>query len=112
MSDGRDQRMVEEFYRGMIEDMRAAQEKTRESYEKQLIELRKSMQCTIDSLIAQMSALAANGRVNAGKLYGRKSEKSGRLGRRRDKDDRGSGKDNFDGTPGSDKGASSGETKT
>lgn len=40
MSDGRDQRMVEEFYRGMIEDMRAAQEKTRESYEKQLIELR------------------------------------------------------------------------
>ncbi|MCI6440123.1 MAG: hypothetical protein MR808_06145 [Alistipes sp.] len=70
------------------------------------------MQCTIDSLTAQMSALAANGRVNAGKLYGRKSEKSGRLGRRRDKDDRGSGKDNFDGTPGSDKGASSGETKT
>ena len=112
MSDGRDQRMVEEFYRGMIEDMRAAQEKTRESYEQQLIELRKSMQCTIDSLTAQMSALAANGRVNAGKLYGRKSEKSGRLGRRRDKDDRGSGKDNFDGTPGSDKGASSGETKT
>ena len=40
VSDGRDQRMVEEFYRGMIEDMRAAQEKTRESYEKQLIELR------------------------------------------------------------------------
>lgn len=61
--------MVEEFYRGMIEDMRAAQEKTRESYEKQLIELRKSMQCTIDSLTAQMSALAANGRVNAGNDY-------------------------------------------
>ena len=40
MSDGRDQRMVEEFYSGMIEDRRAAQEKTRESYEKQLIELR------------------------------------------------------------------------
>lgn len=30
-SDGRDRRMVEEFYKGMIEDMRAAQEKTRAS---------------------------------------------------------------------------------
>ncbi len=100
-SDGRNRRMVEEFYKGMIEDMRAAQEK-------QLCDLRKSMQCTIDSLTAQISALAANGRVSAGKLYGRKSEKSGRLNRRRDEDDRNSGKDNFDGTSGSDKGVASG----
>lgn len=116
-SDGRDRRMVEEFYRGMIEDMRVVQEKQRMSYEKQLFDLRKSMQCTIDSLTAQISALAANGRVNAGKLYGRKSEKSSRLGRRKDDDDRSSGKDNFDGTPGSDKGGASDgvtdkETKT
>ncbi len=116
-SDGRDRRMVEEFYRGMIEDMRVVQEKQRMSYEKQLFDLRKSMQCTIDSLTAQISALAANGRVNAGKLYGRKSEKSSRLGRRKDEDDRSSGKDNFDGTPGSDKGGASDgvtdkETKT
>ncbi len=116
-SDGRDRRMVEEFYRGMIEDMRVVQEKQRMSYEKQLFDLRKSMQCTIDSLTAQISALAANGRVNAGKLYGRKSEKSSRLGKRKDEDDRSSGKDNFDGTPGSDKGGASDgvtdkETKT
>ena len=47
-------------------------------------------------------------KVNAGKLYGRKSEKSGRLSKRRDDDDLSSGKDNFDGTPGSDKGPASG----
>ena len=47
------------------------------------------MQCTIDSLTAQMSALAICLDLFVG-----------------------SGKDNFDGTPGSDKGASSGETKT
>ena len=46
---------------------------------------------------------SSTGKVNAGKLYGRKSEKSGRLSKRRDDDDRSSGKDNFDGTPGSDK---------
>lgn len=95
-SDGRDRRMVEEFYRGMMEDMRVAQEK-------QLRDLRESMQCTIDSLTARISALAANGRVNAGRLYGRKSEKSSRLGRRKDDDDRNSGKDNFDGISGSDR---------
>lgn len=103
-SDGRDRRMVEEFYRGMMEDMRVAQEK-------QLRDLRESMQCTIDSLTAQISALAASGRVNTGRLYGRKSEKSSRLGRRKDDDDRDSGKDNFDGTPGPDKSCtSSGKT--
>lgn len=100
-SDGRDRRMVEEFYKGMIEDMRAAQEKTRASYEGQLSDLRK----TISELTAQISALALSGKVNAGKLYGRKSEKSSRLGKRRDDDDRNSGKDNFDGTAGSDSGA-------
>ena len=91
-SDGRDRRMVEEFYRGKIEDMRVAQEKELES-----------MRSVIKDLTAQISALAANGKVNAGKLYGRKSEKSGRLNRRRDDDDRNQGKDNFDGTSGSDK---------
>ncbi len=95
-SDGRDRRMVEEFYRGMIEDMRTAQEK-------QLHDLRESMQCTIDSLTAQISSLTASRKVSAGRLYGRKSEKSGRLNRRKDDDDRNRGKDNFDGTPGSDK---------
>ena len=45
---------------------------------------------------------------NAGKLYSRKSEKSGRLNRRRDDDDRNRGKDNFDGTAGSDKGHDTG----
>ena len=100
-SDGRDRRMVEEFYRGMIEDMRVSQEKTRASYEGQLSDLRK----TITELTAQISALAASGKVNAGKLYGRKSEKSSRLGKRRDDDDRNNGKDNFDGTAGSDKSA-------
>jgi len=103
-SDGRDRRMVEEFYKGMIEDMRTAQEK-------QMSDLRESMQRTIDSLTSQISALAASGRVNAGKLYGRKSEKSSRLNKRKDDDDRNPGKDNFDGTVGSDskKNASSGE---
>ncbi len=95
-SDGRDRRMVEEFYRGMIEDMRTAQEK-------QLHDLRESMQCTIDSLTAQISSLTASGKVNVGKLYGRKSEKSGHLNKHKDDDDRNRGKDNFDGTPGSDK---------
>ena len=80
-SDGRDRRMVEEFYRGMIEDMRKAQEK-------QMSDLRESMQRTIDGLTAQITALAASGKVNVGKLYGRKSEKSSRLNRRRDDDDR------------------------
>ncbi len=83
----------------------------RVAQEKQLRDLRESMQCTIDSLTAQISALAASGRGNTGKLYGRKSEKSSRLGRREDDDDRNSGKDNFDGTPGSDKSCtSSGKT--
>ena len=100
-SDGRDRRMVEEFYRGMIEDMRVAQEK-------QMSDLRESMQHTIDRLTAQISALAANGKVNTGKLYGRKSEKSSRLNKRRDDDDRNQGKDNFDGTAGSDKGHNAG----
>ena len=68
-SGGRDRRMVEEFYKGMIEDMRAAQEKTRASYEGQLSDLRK----TISELTAQISALAFRGKVNAGKLSGRKS---------------------------------------
>ena len=100
-SDGRDRRMVEEFYKGMIEDMRVAQEK-------QMSDLRESMQHTIDGLTAQISALAASGKVNAGKLYGRKSEKSSRLNKRRDDDDRNQGKDNFDGTAGSDKGHNAG----
>lgn len=91
-SDGRDRRMVEEFYRGMIEEMRTAQEKELEG-----------LRSVIRDLTNQISALAANGKVNAGKLYGRKSEKSGRLNKRRDDDDRGSGKGNFDGTTGSDK---------
>lgn len=99
-SDGRDRRMVEEFYKGMIEDMRTAQEKEiaslRASQEKELEGLRS----VIRDLTSQISALAASGKVNAGKLYGRKSEKSGRLSKRRDDDDRSSGKDNFDGTPG------------
>lgn len=96
-SDGRDRRMVEEFYRGMIEDMRVAQEKELES-----------MRSVIKDLTAQISALAASGKVNAGKLYGRKSEKSSRLNKRRDDDDRNQGKDNFDGTAGSDKGHNAG----
>lgn len=95
-SDGRDRRMVEEFYKGMIEDMRTAQEKELES-----------MRSVIWDLTSQISALAAYGKVNARRLYGRKSEKSGRLGKRRDDDDRSSGKDNFNGTPGSDKGPAS-----
>lgn len=86
-SDGRDRRMVEEFYKGMIEDMRTAQEKEPES-----------MRSIIRDLTGQVSALAAKGKVNAGRLYGRKSEKSDRLDKRRDEDDRSSGKDNFDGT--------------
>lgn len=73
-SDGRDRRMVEEFYKGMIEDMRTAQEKEiaslRASREKELEGLRS----VIRDLTNQISALAANGKVNAGKLYGRKSE--------------------------------------
>ena len=100
-SDGRERRMVEEFYRGMIEDMRVAQEK-------QMSDLRESMQHTIDGLTDQISALAASGKVNTGKLYGRKSEKSSRLNKRRDDDDRNQGKDNFDGTAGSDKGHNAG----
>lgn len=102
-SDGRERRMVEEFYRGMIEDMRKAQEK-------QMSDLRESMQRTIDGLTAQITALAASGKVNAGKLYGRKSEKSSRLNRRRDDDDRNQGKDNFDGTAGSNKGCNAGSS--
>lgn len=70
-SDGRDRRMVEAFYKGMIEDMRAAQEKTCASYEGQVSDLRKK----ISEMTAQISALALSSKVNAGKLYGRKLEK-------------------------------------
>ena len=66
------------------------------------------LRSVIKDLTAQISALAASGKVNAGKLYGRKSEKPGRLNRRRDDDDRNRGKDNFDGTAGSDKGHDTG----
>lgn len=96
----------------MIEDKRTAQEKEianlRASQEKGLEGLRS----VIRDLSSQISALAANDKVNAGKLYGRKSEKSGRLNKRRDDDNRSSGKDNFDGTPGSDKGPASDKTAT
>lgn len=95
-SDGRDRRIVEEFYKGMIEDMRTAREKELEG-----------LRSVIRYLTNQISALSANGRVNVGRLYGRKLEKSGRLNKRRDDDDRSGGKHNFDGTPGSDKGPAS-----
>ena len=107
-SDGRDRRMVEEFYRGMIEDMRAAQEKEIASLKAAREKELESMHSVIKDLTAQISALAASGKVNTGKLYGRKSEKSSRLNKRRDDDDRNQGKDNFDGTAGSDKGHDAG----
>ena len=92
------------LYTGKV-DMRKAQEK-------QMSDLRESMQRTIDGLTAQITALAASGKVNAGKLYGRKSERSSRLNRRRDDDDRNQGKDNFDGTAGSNKGRNAGSDDT
>ena len=107
-SDGRDRRMVEEFYRGMIEDMRAAQEKEIASLKAAREKELESMHSVIKDLTAQISALAASGKVNTGKLYGRKSERSSRLNKRRDDDDRNQGKDNFDGTAGSDKGHNAG----
>lgn len=55
-SDGRDRRMVEEFYKGMIEEMRTALEKELEG-----------LRSVIRDLTNQISALAANGNVNAGK---------------------------------------------
>ena len=48
-SDGRDRRMVEEFYNGLIEDMKTAQAKTNASYEEQL----KAMRSTISELTSQ-----------------------------------------------------------
>lgn len=107
-SDGRDRRMVEEFYRGMIEDMRKTQEKEIESLKAARDKELEGLRSIIKDLTAQISALAASGKVNAGKLYGRKSEKSSRLNKRRDDDDRNQGKDNFDGTAGSDKGHNAG----
>ena len=97
-SDGRDRRMVEEFYKGLIEDMKTAQAKTNASYEEQL----KAMRSTISELTSQIAVLVASGKVKSGKLYGRKSEKSSRLNKRKDDDDRDKGQDNFDGTAGSD----------
>ena len=109
-SGSRERREVEGFYIGMMEDMRADQaremECLRASQAKEMAQLRETMQRTMDGLTARPSALAASGRVNAGRLYGRKSEKSGRLNKRRDDDDRNQGGDNFDGTAGSDKGLS------
>lgn len=66
------------------------------------------LRAVIRDLTAQIAALTASGRVNAGRLYGRKSEKSVRLNRRRDDDDRNQRRDNFDGTAGSDKGSGTG----
>lgn len=105
-ADGYQRRVMEEFYKGMIEDLKAEHrrenEKLRESYERQLQQLNETI-----------STLAASGRVNTGKLYGRKSEKVSRLNRRKDDDDRTRGKDNYDGTSGSDKaGCSSSEPGT
>ena len=63
-SDGRDRRMVEEFYKGMIEEMRKAQEKEianlRASQEKELEGLRS----VIRDLTNQISALAVNSKDN------------------------------------------------
>ena len=67
-SDGRDRRMVEEFYKGMIEDMRKSQENEiaslKASQEKEL----KRLHNEIRELTNKISALAANGKVNAGKI--------------------------------------------
>jgi len=86
-ADGRDRRLVEEFYRGMMDEMMVEHEraresyyKMRESYERQLNDMRH----TISELTTRVSALAASGKVNTGKLYGRKSEKSDRLDKRRE----------------------------
>ena len=88
-SDGRDRRMVEEFYKGLIEDMKVSQAKTNASYEEQL----KAMRSTISELTSQIAVLVASGKVKSGKLYGRKSEKSSRLDKRKDDDDRDKGQD-------------------
>ena len=65
-SDGRERRMVEEFYRGMIEDMRAAQEKEIASLKAAREKELESMHSVIKDLTAQISALAASGKVNTG----------------------------------------------
>ena len=95
-SDGRDRRVVEEFYKGIIEDMNVSQAKTNALYEEQL----KAMRSTISELTSQIAVLVASGKVKSGKLYGRKSEKSSRLNKRKDDDDLDKGQDNFDGTAG------------
>jgi hypothetical protein len=92
-SDGRDRRMVEEFYKGLIEDMKVSQAK-------EMAQLREAMQATIDKLTSQIIELSVSNRVKSGKLYGRESEKSSRLNKRKDDDDRDKGQDNFDGTAG------------
>lgn len=67
-SERRERRMVEEFYKGMIEDMRKSQENEiaslKASQEKEL----KRLHNEIRELTNKISALTANGKVNAGKI--------------------------------------------
>jgi len=114
-----ERRVLEDFYHNQLEAQREAHEKEREAHEKEREaheKERTAMRATIDRLTEQTELLSrqiaeltgrlvsskAKERTARGDLYGKRCEKISVLHKRRDDDDRSEGKDNFDGTPGSD----------
>lgn len=108
-SSNEERRVMENFYRNQIEDLK-------EAHRKEIDRLTSSSSQAMDRLSkqiadltsrlaeAQASAMSSKSRERIARadLYGDSSEKRSRLSKRRKDDDRTEGKDNFDGTPGSD----------
>jgi len=115
-SANEERRVMESFYRNQIADLK-------ETHQKELDKLISSNNQIINKLVKQAESLTrqiadltaklieaqasaksskARERMARADLYGDHSEKMSRLGKRRKDDDRTEGKDNYDGTPGSD----------
>jgi len=120
-SANEERRVMENFYRNQMEGLKEAHQKeldkqrqTVNKLTRQVEELTSQIMVLTSRLIdAQSSAKSSKARESAARaeLYGDSSEKKSRLGKRRKDDDRTEGKDNFDGTPGSDASTGDGDVQ-
>ena len=108
----REREVMENFYRSQMEEMRELHRRDNESRDETI----RNLTDRISELSMQLAAAISSGKANKSAAasaradkYGRKSEKLSRLGKKRDDDDRDEGKDNFNGSAGSD--ASTGDGK-
>lgn len=112
-SDAKERQVMENFYKGLMEDLRMAHEKEMGRLQASMLAMQKANE-NLTSKISEfttkiaMSEAAANSgrskeRAARADKYGPKSERMNRLGKRQDRNDREEERDNFDGTAGSEK---------